>query len=158
MPHRASASFEVAAPVEVVLDVALTVDDMVQWFPLPIEAVDPPGDGRLHPGDSCLADNVLAGRRLRTRIEVLEAGETRYRLAATGPLCFTVTAELTARPGGCAIEATVQVRSGGGLSGRVLEGACRPLLGAGLRQALERLARLAEARAACRVLPVAEHP
>lgn len=146
MGHTASATIEVAAPIATVLDVALTVDDMERWFPLPIQAVDPPELGRLHVGDSCVAESVLAGRRLRTRIEVLEADETAYKLAATGPVCFTVTAGLTATSGGCVIAASVEARSGGGLTGRVLEGACRPLLGAGLRQALERLSRLAEAR------------
>lgn len=146
MPHHASASLEVAAAPDVVLDVALTVDDMVRWFPLPIEAVDQPAGGRLLAGDSCSAESVLVGRRLRARIDVLEADESRYRLGATGPVCFTVTADFTATPGGCRVDATVEARSGGGVSGRVLEGACRPLLGAGLRQALERLGRLAETR------------
>lgn len=146
MAHRASATVQVAATADVVLDVALTVDDMVRWFPLPIEPVDPPEGGRLHPGDSCLAENVLAGQRIRTRIEVLEADERRYRLAATGPLCFIVTADLTETPGGCRIDAAVESRSGGGIAGRLLDGACRPLLSTGLRQALDRLARLAEAR------------
>ena len=146
MAHRALASRIVAAPSEVVLDVALTVDDMVRWFPLPIEAVDPPEDGRLHVGESCLAESVLAGRRLHTRIEVIEAGETRYELAALGPLRFIVTADLVSRIDGCEIHACVEALSGGGLTGRVLEAACRPLLGTGLRQALERLARIAEAR------------
>ncbi|MBA2516436.1 MAG: SRPBCC family protein [Solirubrobacterales bacterium] len=146
MGHTASATTQVAATVDAVLDVALTVDDMVRWFPLPIHPVDPPEDGRLRVGDACLAESALAGRRLRTRIEVLEADETNYRLAATGPVCFTVTADLAATSRGCSISASVEARSGGGLTGRVLEGACRPLLGTGLRQALDRLARLAEAR------------
>ena len=88
MGHRATASHAVAASVETVLDVALTVEDMVRWFPLPIQAVDAPEDGRLRPGDVCQADSVLAGRRLRATIEVLEASTTRYELLATGPLRF----------------------------------------------------------------------
>lgn len=136
------------ASVDTVLDVALTVEDIVRWFPLPIEAVDPPGDGRLRVGGSCLAESVLAGRRLQARIDVLDADATHYRLTATGPVCFTVTAYLTATREGCRVDASVEARSGGGLTGRVLEGACRPLLGTGLRQALERIARLAEGRPA----------
>lgn len=153
MGHRASASTEVAAAVDAVLDVALTVDDMVRWFPLHIEPVEPPADGRLEVGGSYLAESHFAGRVLRTTIKVIEADAERYRLAATGPVCFTVTAGLTPTPGGCAIDASVEARSGGGLTGRVLEGACRPLLGTGLRQALERLGRIAEARSA---VPVTE--
>lgn len=156
MAHSAATALEIAAAADAVLAVALTVEDMVRWFPLPIEAIDPPASGRLCVGDSCLAETVFVGRRLQTWIEVLQADEARYRLAATGPVCFTVTAELTATPDGCLINASVEARSGGGFTGRALEGACRPLLGAGLRQALERLAQLAEAEEARRQVPAIE--
>jgi len=148
MAHRSAESIDVAAPVEAVLDVALTVDDVLYWFPLPLEAVEVPADGRLAAGDSAVADVVLVGRHLRTRIAVLEADGSRYRLSATGPLDFTVDARLEATPGGCRIEAEIETRSGGGLEGRVLVTASRPLLGPGLRRALDRISERAAARAA----------
>lgn len=146
MAHRVTHAREVSASVEAVLDVALTVDDVMHWFPLPLEAVEVPEDGRLEPGESCVADAHVAGRRLRTRITILEADVSRYRLSAVGPLGFEVDAELIPAPGGCRIEATIEARSGGGLEGRLLEAASRPLLTPGLRRALDRIAALAVAR------------
>jgi hypothetical protein len=148
MAHRATATIEVEASIETVLDVALTVEDMIEWFPLPVEAVDAPSSGRLAVGDACTAGNTLAGRRIETRIEVRRADLERYALAATGPLNFTVEAELTETPAGCRIDASVEARSGGGLKGRVLDAACGPLLGPGIRHALASLAELAAAREA----------
>jgi len=146
MAHRATHSAHVPASVGAVLDVALTVEDIVRWFPLPLEAVEVPEDGRLRAGESCRADALLVGRRLRTRITVVQADEARYRLSAVGPLRFEVDAALTPRAGGCHVEATIETRSGGGLEGRVLEAASRPLLAPGLRRALARVAELAVAR------------
>jgi hypothetical protein len=146
MPHSATASIETRADVDTVLDVGLTVEDMIDWFPLPIEAVEAPPDGRLVVGDLCRAGNTLAGRRIETTIEVLQADRERYALSATGPLDFTVVAELTPSPSGCRIDARIEARSSGGVKGRVLEAACRPLLGPGIRHALQRIADLAEGR------------
>ena len=125
---------------------ALTVEDIATWFPLPLEAVEVPEDGRLEAGESCVADALLMGRRLRTRIAVLEADTSRYRLSAIGPMGFEVDAALTPTPGGCRIEATIAARSGGGLEGRLLEAASRPLLSPGLRRGLDRIAELAVGR------------
>jgi len=146
MAHRSSHAKLVRAPVAAVLDVALTVEDVVRWFPVPLEAVAVPPSGRLDPGESCVADAVLVGRRLRTRIAILEADARRYRLRADGPLRFEVDARLTAVGAATRIEATIQSRSGGGLEGRILEAASRPLLAPGLRRALERIEELAAAR------------
>lgn len=146
MAHRVTHAREVAASVEAVLDVALTVEDIATWFPLPLEAVEVPEDGRLEAGESCVADALLMGRRLRTRIAVLEADTSRYRLSAIGPVGFEVDATLTPTPGGCRIEVTIEARSGGGLEGRLLEAASRPLLSPGLRRGLDRIAELAVGR------------
>jgi len=146
MAHRVTHTRQVPASVEAVLEVALSVGDIVYWFPLPLEAVEVPPDGRLEAGESCVADALLVGRRLRTRIAILEADSARYQLSATGPLRFAVDAVLTPNPAGCLIEATIETRSGGGLEGRVLEAASRPLLSPGLRRALDRIAELAVGR------------
>lgn len=147
MAHRVQHARQVPASVEAVLDVALTVEDVLHWFPVPLEAVDVPPSGRLSAGESCVADALLAGRRLRTRITILEADATRYRLSAVGPLCFDVDAALASDGGGCRIDATIETRSGGGLEGRLLEAASRPLLGPGLQRGLRRIGELAVARA-----------
>ena len=146
MGHRVTHARQVPAPVEAVLDVALTVEDIAAWFPLPLEAVDVPADGRLEAGESCVADALLVGRRLRTRITIVEADTSRYRLSAVGPMGFEVDATLTPTAGGCRIEATIEARSGGGLEGRLLEAAARPLLSPGLRRGLDRIAELAAGR------------
>lgn len=150
MAHSSSHVRHVPASVEAVLDVALTAEDVLDWFPVPLEAVEVPASGRLAAGDSCVADALLAGRRLRTRITVLEADAARYRLSAVGPLRFEVDATLTSDLGGCRVDARIETRSGGGLEGRVLEAASRPLLGPGLRRGLNRIAELAVARDAGR--------
>lgn len=146
MAHRVTASQDVAASIEAVLDVALTADDVIAWFPLPLEAVELPEGGRLDAGESCLADATVIGRRLRTRITILEADATRFRLSATGPLRLAVDARLESTPGGCRIHAEAETRSGGGLEGRMLEAASHPLLATGLRRALARIAELAAGR------------
>lgn len=146
MAHRVTGTQDVAASIGAVLDVALTVDDVLAWFPLPLHAVDVPEHGRMEAGQSCEAEAMVAGRRFRTRITILEADANRFRLSSTGSLCLAVDARLEPIPEGCRIEAVVETRSGGGLEGRVLEAASRPLLGTGLRRALGRIAELAPAR------------
>lgn len=146
MAHRVQHQRHAPASVEAVLDVALTVEDVLHWFPVPLEAVDVPASGRLAAGEGCVADALLAGRRLRTRITILEADASRYRLSAVGPLRFEVDAALRPDVGGCWIDATIETRSGGGLEGRLLEAASRPLLGPGLRRGLKRIAELAVER------------
>lgn len=146
MAHRVTHTRLVPASVEAVLDVALTVEDVLYWFPLPLEAVEVPENGRLEAGESCVADALLIGRGLRTEITVLQADAAAYRLCAAGPLRLEVDAVLSTAPGGCWIEATIEARSGGGLEGRVLLAASRPLLSPGLRRALDRIAELAAAR------------
>ena len=148
MAYRVSASQDVAASIEAVLDVALTADDVISWFPLPLEAVELPDDGRLDAGESCVADATVLGRRLRTRITILDADAARFRLSATGRLCLGVDARLEQTPGGCRIHAEAETRSGGGLEGRMLEAASHPLLATGLRRALARIAELAAAGSA----------
>ena len=150
MAHSSTHSRHVPASVGAVLDVALTPEDVLAWFPVPLEAVDVPASGRLVAGESCVADALLAGRRLRTRITILEANAERYRLSAVGPLKFEIDATLHPDLGGCRIDARIETRSGGGLEGRLLEAASRPLLGPGLRRGLNRIAELAVARDAGR--------
>ena len=85
----------------------------------------------------------LVGRRVGFDVEVHEAGDGRLALSAHGPVAFDVAYE--ARPAGEGSEvcASVSVRSGGGLFGRVAEQATAALLHAGaLGVAVDRIARL----------------
>ena len=72
-----------------------------------------------------------------------EADETGIALSASGPVAFDVAYQLShAECGGSEVHASVSVRSGGGLTGRILAEATGALLSAGaLQAALGRIAR-----------------
>ncbi len=88
----------------------------------------------------------LAGRRVGFDVEVHEADESGIALSASGAggvLNFDVNYQLTpATCGGSEVHASVSVRSGGGLTGRLLAEATGALLSAGaLQAALGRISR-----------------
>ena len=85
----------------------------------------------------------LAGRRVGFDVHVHEADETGIALSASGPVAFDVAYQLShATGGGSEVHASVSVRSGGGITGRLLAEATGALLSAGaLQAALGRIAR-----------------
>ena len=78
-------------------------------------------------------------------VEVHEADESGLALSASGPVALDVDYRLApAACGGSEVRASVSVRSGGGLTGRILAEATGALLSAGaLQAALARVARQA---------------
>ena len=135
----------VAADPEVVLDVLTDPDACRRWSPVPFD-VDAAGADRLAAGTRMRVSGQLVGRTVGFDVEVHEAGDGRLALSAHGPVAFDVAYEARAARGGSEVCASVSVRSGGGLFGRVAEQATAALLQAGaLGVAVDRIARSATA-------------
>jgi hypothetical protein len=84
----------------------------------------------------------LAGIEVGFDVEVLEADESRLALRAAGPVALDVAYDLEPAAGGSEVRASVGVRPGRGLRGRLLAEATSALLSAGaLHQALSRIGR-----------------
>ena len=142
-----TATTTVDADLEAVLDVLTDPDAVARWAPLPfdVEDLDTP---RLIAGSRARVSGRLAGRRVGFEVEVHEAEPQRLSLAAHGPVGLDVAYDLSAAGAGSEVRASVSVRSGKGLTGRLMAEATNALLSAGaLTHAVSRLAR----EAACPV-------
>jgi hypothetical protein len=130
----------VAADPEVVLDVLTDPDACRRWSPVPFD-LDAAGADRLAAGARMRVSGQLVGRTVGFDVEVHEAGDGRLALSARGPVAFDVAYEARATEAGSEVCASVSVRSGGGLFGRVAEQATAALLHAGaLGVAVDRIA------------------
>ena len=125
---------------EAVLHVLTDPDAASRWAPVPFDVED---DRRLAAGSRARVSGRLAGRRVGFELEVHEADESGIQLSASGPVAFDVDYRLSAAGcGGSEVRASVSVRSGGGLTGRLLAEATGALLTAGaLHAALGRIAK-----------------
>jgi hypothetical protein len=136
-----TAQTHVAADPDVVLDVLTDPDACRRWSPVPFD-VDAAGADRLAAGTRMRVSGQLVGRTVGFDVEVHEVGDGRLALSAQGPVAFDVAYEARrAARGGSEVCASVSVRSGGGLFGRVAEQATAALLHAGaLGVAVDRIA------------------
>jgi hypothetical protein len=145
-----------AAPAAV-LDVLTDTETCRQWSPVPFD-LDGGAGARLAAGARVRVSGQLVGRRVGFDVEVHEAGDGRLALSAHGPVAFDVVYEVigrtrgeagdeaSGRGSGSEVCASVSVRSGGGLFGRLAEQATAALLQAGaLGLAVDRIARSATA-------------
>jgi uncharacterized protein YndB with AHSA1/START domain len=142
-----TATTTVDAGPEAVLDVLTDPDAVARWAPLPfdVEDLDTP---RLMTGSRARVSGRLAGRRVGFDVEVHEAEAGRLALAADGPVGFDVAYDLAPSGDGSEVRASISVRSGKGLTGRLIAEATNALLSAGARtHAISRLGR----EAACPV-------
>ncbi len=131
---------QIAAEPDVVLDVLTDPDACRRWSPVPFD-VDAAGADRLAAGTRMRVSGRLVGRTVGFDVEVHEAGDGRLALSARGPVAFDVAYEARPHKGGSEVCASVSVRSGGGLFGRVAEQATAALLHAGaLGVAVDRIA------------------
>ena len=138
-----TATTTVDAAPEAVLDVLTDPEAIARWAPLPfdVDDLDTPG---LVTGSTARVSGRLAGRRVGFVVEVLEADDGRLSLAATGPVGLDVNYDLAATDTGSEVHASVSVRNGRGITGRLLAEATSALLSAGaLSHAVSRLAALA---------------
>ncbi|HYH90705.1 MAG TPA: SRPBCC family protein [Solirubrobacteraceae bacterium] len=140
-----TATTTVEADPAAVLDVLTDPDAVARWAPLPFD-VDDLDTPRLMTGSRARVSGRLAGRRVGFDVEVHEAEPRRLSLAAHGPVGFDVAYDLAVHEGGSEVRASISVRSGKGITGRLLAEATNALLSAGaLTHAISRIA----AEAAC---------
>jgi hypothetical protein len=117
------------------LDVLTDPDACARWAPVPFD-VD--STRRLAAGTRTTVSGKLAGQRIGFDVEVHRADDTGLALSARGPVHFDVDYRL----GGSTVDASISVRPGRGLKGRLLAEATGALLSAGaLQNALSRLVR-----------------
>jgi carbon monoxide dehydrogenase subunit G len=136
-----TATTTVDAGPEAVLDVLTDPDAVARWAPLPfdVEDLDTP---RLTAGSRARVTGRLAGRRVGFDVEVHEAEPGRLTLVATGPIELDVAYDMAPAGAGSEVRASVCVRRGKGLTGRLMAEATNALLSAGaLTHAVSRLAR-----------------
>jgi len=132
-----------ASPAQV-LEVLTDPEAIRLWSPIDFEVDDLRGN-RLVAGDLTHVSGSLAGVRVGFDVEVHAADEDGIRLSADGPIGIDVRYDLLPAVGGSEIGATVSLRGGGGLTGRLLSKATAALLSAGaLEGAARRIARAAE--------------
>ena len=115
------------------------------WSPVDFE-LDDLDTRRLVAGSTSRVTGKVAGVRVSFQVEVHHADATRLELSADGPIGLDVRYDL-AEAGTCAeLTASVQVRPGQGITGRVVKSAAASLLSAGaLDGAVGRIAQVAEA-------------
>jgi uncharacterized protein YndB with AHSA1/START domain len=138
-----TASTTVDAAPEAVLEVLTDPDAIARWAPLPFD-VDDLDTPRLVTGSTARVSGRLAGRRVGFVVEVHTAECERLSLAADGPVGLDVNYDVAETATGSQVHASVSVRSGKGITGRLLAEATSALLSAGaLTHAVSRLAALA---------------
>jgi uncharacterized protein YndB with AHSA1/START domain len=133
-----TAATTVDASQSVVLAVLTDPEAVARWAPVPFDVDD---DAPLTPGHRTKVRGKLAGVGVGFDVEVLEARRDQFALRAEGPVAIDVRYDLEPAAGGSEVRASVGVRPGRGLRGRVLAEATGALLSAGaLQAALSRIA------------------
>jgi uncharacterized protein YndB with AHSA1/START domain len=136
-----TATTTVEARPEDVLDVLTDPGACARWAPVPFDVDDLVGE-RLLAGTRARVSGRLAGRRVGFEVEVHEADRRGLALSAHGPVGLDVAYDLAPTARGSEVHASVSVRSGRGLTGRLLAEATGALLTAGaLQAAISRIAR-----------------
>jgi Polyketide cyclase / dehydrase and lipid transport len=132
-----------AAP-EQVLQVLTDPESILDWSPIPFDVEDLDGS-RLKTGTFARVSGSLAGKRVGFDVEVHAANERTLELTAEGPIAIDVLYQFEGVDGGSEVTASVGVRGGSGLTGRLLAAATSALLkGGALEAAAGRIARAAE--------------
>jgi hypothetical protein len=115
-----------------------------RWAPIDLEVEDLDGP-RLAAGSRARIVGRLAGQRVGFDVDVHEAAPHRLELTASGPIGLDVAYDLEPAGDGSRVVASIGVRAGRGLTGRVLAHATDALLAGGaLSQAVSRIAREVE--------------
>jgi hypothetical protein len=128
-----------AAPSEI-LHVLTHEDAIRRWSPVDFELTGHAG-GRLRSGDHARVEGRIAGVSVGFDVEVTRAETAALDLFASGPIDIDVHYGIGASGEGTTVEASVEVRGGRGMTGRVVATTVRALLAAGaLEGALGRIA------------------
>lgn len=129
-----------------VLEVLTHPEEIRRWSPVDFDLDDLAGR-RLAAGTRGRVTGRLAGVPVGFDVEVHAADEARLELSAEGPVAFDVRYELMPDDAGAELNASVSLRNGGGLTGRLVTKATAALLSAGaLEGAAGRIARVAESQ------------
>jgi uncharacterized protein YndB with AHSA1/START domain len=128
------------ASPEAIMALLTEPDAIARWAPVPFEVEDISGR-RLKAGSRARVSGRLAGKRVGFDVDVLDAGDGRLALTASGPVSMDVEYVIRPVDDGSEVSATVAVREGRGLGGRLLAQATGALLSGGaLQSALGRMA------------------
>jgi Polyketide cyclase / dehydrase and lipid transport len=134
------------ATPEQLLDVLTRPEKIQDWAPVDFDLED---WRRLSTGTRTRVTGRLAGMPVEFDVEVHRADEEGLRLSAEGPIGLDVRYELAPVSTGAELNASVSLRVGGGLTGRLVTKATQALLSAGaLEGAAGRIAAAAEVRLA----------
>jgi hypothetical protein len=141
---RWTATARAKASREQLLEVLTRPDEIRRWSPVEFDLEDL-DVRRLAAGDRARVSGRLAGVSMGFDVRVHAADADRLELSAEGPISLDVLYELAAGDCGSEVSASVSMRRGGGLTGRLVANATAVLLSAGaLEGATSRIARAAE--------------
>jgi len=128
----------------VLLDVLTRPEAIRHWSPVDFELEGLDGR-RLAPGTRGRVTGRVAGVTVGFDVEVHAADTERFELSAEGPVAFDVRYDMAGDDTGAELSASVSIRRGRGLTGRLVANATAALLAAGaLEGAAGRIARVAE--------------
>jgi hypothetical protein len=134
-----------ATPCEV-LQVLTHPEEIRRWSPVDFD-LDELDGRRLAAGTRGRVTGRVAGVSVGFDVEIHAADEARLELSAQGPVALDVRYELMRAEAGAELNASVSMRRGGGLTGRLVEKATAALLSAGaLEGAAGRIVRVAESQ------------
>jgi hypothetical protein len=132
------------ATPEQILEVLTHPEEIRRWSPVDFD-VDELDARRLSAGTRARVTGKIAGVRVGFDVEVHAADGQLLELSADGPVGLDVRYELAPAEAGSELLASVSLRRGGGLTGRLVANATAALLTAGvLDGAAGRIARAAE--------------
>lgn len=145
MAHWSATTTTKATP-EQLLEVLTHPEEIRRWSPVDFD-VDDLDSRRLAPGTRARVTGRLAGVRVGFDVEVHAADQDVLELSADGPVGLDVRYELAPADTGSELYASVSLRRGGGITGRLVENATAALLAAGaLEGAAGRIVRAAESQ------------
>ena len=143
MAHWSATTTTKATP-EQLLEVLTHPEEIRRWSPVDFD-LDDLDSRRLAPGTRARVTGKLAGVRVGFDVEVHAADADVLELSADGPVGLDVRYELAPAPAGSELYASVSLRRGGGITGRLVANATAALLTAGaLEGAAGRIAQAAE--------------
>ena len=121
-------------------------EEIRRWSPVDFD-LDELDGRRLAAGTRGRVTGRVAGVTVGFDVKVHAADEARLELSAEGPVAFDVRYELMRDEAGAALNASLSMQRGGGLTGRLVAKATAALLSAGaLEGAAGRIARVAESQ------------
>ena len=139
-----TATTTTTATPDQILEVLTHPEEIRRWSPIDFD-LDELDDVRLAAGTRARVTGKVAGVRVGFDVEVHSADEELLELSADGPIGIDVRYELAPAHTGSEVHASVSLRRGGGLTGRLVANATAALLSTGvLDGAAGRIARAAE--------------